>query len=640
MIPFLSVKPQSIRLKVRPSFPANLLGGIAIVVSKANGVYTIDLNYEELQEAALGSASDDYIAIWDSVANQWFRIKIIDFVSLLPVGIPEPPANALMYGRVNTPPGAWARAVALAGDVMTGFLTLVADPLIALHAATKQYVDSRTREKLAANRDYWVGFQLGVVAFTPGSPVVCNKVAHGLAINDNVVFNIPQNSKICTISAAAPAVITMANTFAAGQPVRFTSTGYLPSGIARGVTYYVIAAGLSGAAFQISATPGGAAINTTAITATFTNGSAVITTGANHNAVPGSIIRFAGTSVINFANATDYYVQTTPAANTMTVSAAPLTAAIVAGVVTTNGTLVQQGEHWCDCVGALPAGITEGTPYFVIAGGFGANAFQFSATLGGAAINAPAAATGTPVYTAYTGNDTNIGWGGVASTKAVALLTIQKALDLMGATDQGIFSTFINLCNGTFNSPTNNLRDILGSGVVQIIGDSTLPSNVIVNGTVSNAFLGSSIFGTYYMNGFEVRAVGAGFFTIGAGLNVLIFNVRYGACSVHNRPWQNSTIQASGATWVIGAATRHVAAKNYAYYNNQFNTIKTMGQPAVTIWLDATQLAGLEVSGNTYIGQPGYNCQQYTITMLSFALGGSLAPGNTNVAPTTGSQVT
>jgi hypothetical protein len=69
-----------------------------------------------------------------------------------------------------------------------------------------------------------------------------------------------------TISIASPAVVTMTNTFAAGQTIYFTTTGSLPTGInPLGVTtlYYVISAGLSGSSFQFSATPGGAAINTT-----------------------------------------------------------------------------------------------------------------------------------------------------------------------------------------------------------------------------------------------------------------------------------------------------------------------------------------------------------------------------------------
>lgn len=66
----------------------------------------------------------------------------------------------------------------------------------------------------------------------------------------------------CTISIASPAVITMTNTFVAGQPVRFTTTGALPTGLSTGSVYYVLATGLSGSSFRVSTTVGGSAVNT------------------------------------------------------------------------------------------------------------------------------------------------------------------------------------------------------------------------------------------------------------------------------------------------------------------------------------------------------------------------------------------
>jgi len=78
-------------------------------------------------------------------------------------------------------------------------------------------------------------------------------------------FTIGQDAQAaCTISIATPCVITQDNQFTAGQLVRFTTTGALPTGItANGGPYYVMAAGLSASAYQISLTEGGAAINTT-----------------------------------------------------------------------------------------------------------------------------------------------------------------------------------------------------------------------------------------------------------------------------------------------------------------------------------------------------------------------------------------
>jgi hypothetical protein len=66
-----------------------------------------------------------------------------------------------------------------------------------------------------------------------------------------------------TVTIATPAVVTSTLTLANGSPVILTSSGYpsvLPTGLTPGTTYYVINA--SGSTFNLSATVGGAAINT------------------------------------------------------------------------------------------------------------------------------------------------------------------------------------------------------------------------------------------------------------------------------------------------------------------------------------------------------------------------------------------
>lgn len=73
-----------------------------------------------------------------------------------------------------------------------------------------------------------------------------------------------ESSSIVTMTIASPGVITWtAHGLVAGTPVVFTTTGALPTGLTAGVTYYVIATGLTANAFSVAATAGGAAIVTT-----------------------------------------------------------------------------------------------------------------------------------------------------------------------------------------------------------------------------------------------------------------------------------------------------------------------------------------------------------------------------------------
>lgn len=66
-----------------------------------------------------------------------------------------------------------------------------------------------------------------------------------------------------TVTIASPAVFSFtAHGLNAGDQVVFTTTGALPTGLTAGTVYYVIAAGLTANAFEVSATPGGSAVNT------------------------------------------------------------------------------------------------------------------------------------------------------------------------------------------------------------------------------------------------------------------------------------------------------------------------------------------------------------------------------------------
>lgn len=67
-----------------------------------------------------------------------------------------------------------------------------------------------------------------------------------------------------TISIGSPATVTLADHgLAPLQPVAFTTTGALPGGLTPGVTYYVCSTGITTDTFNISATAGGVALNTT-----------------------------------------------------------------------------------------------------------------------------------------------------------------------------------------------------------------------------------------------------------------------------------------------------------------------------------------------------------------------------------------
>ncbi|QOG23166.1 hypothetical protein [Bradyrhizobium sp. SEMIA] len=159
-VPFLSVKPRAIRLKVSPKFPANVIGRNGIDVTKDGGNFIFDLDYTDFPVIGAVPAGATYALIYDPATGKYAQVPI----SLLGGGggIAEPPADGAMYGRQNTAgTGAWARAVALAGDTMSGLLTLSGAPTASLHAATKAYVDGRSRFIITSTLNLFVNGTTG-----------------------------------------------------------------------------------------------------------------------------------------------------------------------------------------------------------------------------------------------------------------------------------------------------------------------------------------------------------------------------------------------------------------------------------------------------------------------------------------------
>lgn len=66
-----------------------------------------------------------------------------------------------------------------------------------------------------------------------------------------------------TVTIASPAVFSYtSHGLNAGDIITLTTTGALPTGLTANTSYYVISAGLTANAFEVSATPGGSAVNT------------------------------------------------------------------------------------------------------------------------------------------------------------------------------------------------------------------------------------------------------------------------------------------------------------------------------------------------------------------------------------------
>jgi hypothetical protein len=107
--------------------------------------------------------------------------------------------------------------------------------------------------------------QKAAFAGTGGTPSASNKflTEQGSPAVDVQTFTAIGGNKTFTVTLASPGVFTLNNHgFTAGSPIYFTTDGALPTGLTASTVYYVIAGGLTTNTFEVAATAGGTAINT------------------------------------------------------------------------------------------------------------------------------------------------------------------------------------------------------------------------------------------------------------------------------------------------------------------------------------------------------------------------------------------
>jgi len=113
-------------------------------------------------------------------------------------------------------------------------------------------------------------FNISAASGGPSNPVAASGVV--------TVLNRNKRATV-TMTVASPCVVSWTgHGLAAGAKVRFSTTGALPTGITAGTVYFVIAAGLGADVFEISATSGGSAINTSGTQSGVHTGESVLDT--------------------------------------------------------------------------------------------------------------------------------------------------------------------------------------------------------------------------------------------------------------------------------------------------------------------------------------------------------------------------
>src|SRR3989338_7433573 len=115
-----------------------------------------------------------------------------------------------------------------------------------------------------------------------------------------MLFDVLCPFAVFTVTIASPAVFTTtAHGLVAGDKIRITTTGSLPTGLATGTDYYVISAGLSANDFRVSTTRGGSAVNTSG-SQSGTHTWRVFNSGVGDGSTTFNLPNFKGKSVFGF----------------------------------------------------------------------------------------------------------------------------------------------------------------------------------------------------------------------------------------------------------------------------------------------------------------------------------------------------
>jgi hypothetical protein len=116
-VPFLTVNPIAIKLKVLPTFNSTVVGRVGIATTKQNGNFFIDLNYGYFPPSPSvdpATSPNLYTLLWDINLLQYTLAPITQFAYV------DAPLDGKLYGRQS---GAWiavgAQFLLVAGNQTT-----------------------------------------------------------------------------------------------------------------------------------------------------------------------------------------------------------------------------------------------------------------------------------------------------------------------------------------------------------------------------------------------------------------------------------------------------------------------------------------------------------------------------------------
>lgn len=237
-------------------------------------------------------------------------------------------------------------------------------------------------------------------------------------------------------------------------------------------------------------------------------------------------------------------------------------------------------------------------------------------------------------YVRTDGSNSN---NGLSNTAGGAFLTIQKAIDVVASLDISIYDVVIQLNDGTY-SQNVTLKNVIGSGTVEIRGNIATWSNVVINSPVNRfTIFGDSFVGNYLFRGLRVSSshVTGGAFYIRGMSSVKVGLISFITTPYHFVLEHGARVDVVDNYSISGTASTHI----YVWYSASIDytsvsgkTITLLSTPNFSsMFLDASYQGGLYVSPNNFTFSGSATGKRYgvnsnaTVATFGLTLPGSIA---------------
>lgn len=227
-------------------------------------------------------------------------------------------------------------------------------------------------------------------------------------------------------------------------------------------------------------------------------------------------------------------------------------------------------------------------------------------------------------YVRPDGSDSN---NGLADTAGGAFLTLQRAMNVVGAIDAGIYGVTVQARAGGYTGPVL-IPMMSGSGLLEIVGDVSTPANCAVSST--GVCFQAADNARCILRGFKVSGTGGIRGIRGGGL--FFSSMDFGACSAYHMEANNGGwLQSTGSYSISGSSPMHIKCIVLSRVVLSAGTITIAGIPAFSnafVW--ASSASVVQVLSSTFSGSASgarYRVESNAV-IDTLGAGVSYLPGN------------